>query len=78
MQFQLKKNHLPETLQHFDQLPDAAEVRQPTAQAIFGISASTLWRRVDAGLLPKPRKYGPRTTTWRVGELRAVLNRDTD
>lgn len=64
---------IPETLKHFDSLPDAAEVRQPTVEALFGISAATVWRRVRAGTLPQPRKFGPRTTTWNVGALRAVL-----
>ncbi len=65
---------LDAALRNFDQLPDSAQVRQPTVEALFGISNATVWRRVGNGLLPKPRKFGPRTTTWNVGELRAVLN----
>jgi len=61
-------------LQNFDQLPESAQVRQPVVEALFGISPATVWRRVSTGALPKPRKFGPRTTTWNVGELRAVLN----
>lgn len=65
--------NLPDALRHFDQLPDSAQVRQPTVEALFGISAATVWRRVNSGDLPKPHKYGQRTTTWNVGQLRAVL-----
>lgn len=64
---------LPLTLIQFDQLPNSANVRQPVVQMLFGISAATVWRRVLAGELPKPRKYGTRTTTWNVGELREAL-----
>lgn len=66
-------NPFPDALRHFDQLPDSAHVRQPTVEALFGISAATVWRRVKSGHLPKPHRHGERTTTWAVGELRAVL-----
>ncbi|WP_420465790.1 helix-turn-helix transcriptional regulator [Panacagrimonas sp.] len=65
---------LPESCRYFDTMPDAGEVRQPTVEALFGISAATVWRWVREGRLPKPRKRGPRVTTWNVGELRAVLS----
>lgn len=65
---------LPDALKNFDALPDSAEVRQPVVEALFGISAATVWRwSKKAGRLPKPHKRGPRVTTWNVGELRAVL-----
>lgn len=64
---------LDAALRNFDQLPDSAQVRQPVVEALFGISHASVWRRVNSGLLPKPRKFSPRTTTWNVGELRAVL-----
>lgn len=64
---------VPGSLRNFDALPDSAEVRLPTVTSLFGISAATVWRRVKDGALPKPRKFGPNTTSWRVGELRAVL-----
>ena len=64
---------LPNALINFDSLPDSANVRQPVVQGLFGISAATVWRRVNDGLLPKPRKLSPRITAWNCGELRAVL-----
>jgi len=64
---------VPHALRHFDDLPAAAEVRQPTVEALFGISGATVWRWVRNGSLPTPRKRGPRVTTWNVGQLRAVL-----
>lgn len=70
----MSADFIPDALRHFDSLPAAAHVRQPVVEALFGISASTVWRRVQAGTLPKPFKHGPRTTTWRVGDLRDVLS----
>ncbi len=65
---------IPAALKNFDQLPDAANVRQPVVQALYACSAASVWRGVNAGRIPKPRKLSPRTTCWNVGELRATLN----
>lgn len=62
-----------ESVRHFDALPDSAYVRQPVVLALFGFSASTLWRRVSAGDFPAPVKQGPRVTAWNVGKLRRAL-----
>ena len=70
--FQIK---IPSALTQFDHLPNSAEVRQPVVERLFAISASTVWRRVEAGLIPQPRRRG-RTTSWNVGELRRVLSGD--
>jgi predicted DNA-binding transcriptional regulator AlpA len=64
---------IPDALKNFDSLPDSAHVRQPVVEALFGYSASTVWRRVRDGLLPKPERLGPRTSAWNVGKLRRVL-----
>jgi len=71
---QVRSGELPGALRHFDSLPDSAEVRLPTVAALFGISKATAWRWSRAGRLPAPRRHGPRTTSWNVGELRAVLS----
>lgn len=56
-------------------LPDAGlpdgYVRQ--AQLIPGIvpfSASTLWRKVNAGTFPAPVKLSTRVTAWRIKDVR--------
>ena len=64
---------IPDTLRHFDQLPDAAHVRQPIVERLFACSGATVWRRVKDGRIPKPRKYSDRVTAWNVGELRRAL-----
>ena len=36
------------------------------------ISKSAWWQGVKDGRFPKPQKLGPRTTVWRVDEIRAL------
>ena len=42
------------------------------AAALLGISKATLWRHVQAGLLPRPVKLGG-ATRWRRDELMAAI-----
>ena len=64
---------IPDSLSNFDSLPNSANVRLPVVAALFACSGVTVWRRVKAGTLPKPRKLGTRVTAWNVGELRQAL-----
>ena len=41
--------------------------------ALFPVSASTWWAGVRSGRFPKPVKLGPRTTAWRVEDVRALI-----
>lgn len=50
--------------------PTAAD---PGLHALVPISASTLWAWVRDGRFPAPVKLGPRTTAWRVEDVRAYL-----
>lgn len=61
------------SLHNFDNLPDSANVRLPVLKGLCDCSASTVWRLVRAGKLPKPRKLSERVTAWNVGELRQTL-----
>ena len=69
----LQVSTIPDALRHFDSLPDSAHVRQPVVEALYGFSASTVWRHVRAGTIPAPRKLSERCTVWNVGEVRAAL-----
>jgi predicted DNA-binding transcriptional regulator AlpA len=61
-------------LQHFDSLPNSANVRLPVVQGLLGgCSMATVWRRSRDGTLPAPKKLSERVTAWNVGELRAAL-----
>ena len=37
------------------------------------VSKSTWWAGVKDGRFPKPQKLGPRTTVWRVKDIRALF-----
>lgn len=37
------------------------------------VSKSTWWQGVKAGRFPQPQKLGPRTTVWRVEDIRALF-----
>ena len=65
-------NSINPVLRDFDQLPDSAQVRLPVVQALFGVSSATVWRMVKSKQL-KAHKLTERTTTFNVGELRALL-----
>jgi predicted DNA-binding transcriptional regulator AlpA len=58
----------------FNSLPNVARVRQPVVEALFSISATTVWRRVKAGQLPAPSLNG-RIASWSAGEIRAALEK---
>ncbi len=67
------KKSIPDTLKQFDDLPDAAYVRQPVVEALYACSSATVWRRVQDGRIPRPAKLSTRVTAWNVGELRCAL-----
>ena len=61
---------------HFDDLPDDALLREKQILFPSGpipVSRSTWWAGVRAGRFPQPVRLGPRTTTWRVGDIRELL-----
>lgn len=57
----------------FDSLSDQAFVRLPVVAELYATSASNVWRWVKRGIIPQPKKLGPQTTVWNVGELRRAL-----
>lgn len=54
-------------------LPCEGFVRQPVVLKVLGIGRSTLWREIHAGRYPKPVKLSPRTSAWRVGDIRSLI-----
>lgn len=59
-------------LRDFDQLPNSQQVRLPVVKALLGVSSATVWRLCKAKKL-NPHKITERTTSFNVGELRALL-----
>lgn len=59
--------------------PQAGFVRLAQILAPYGpipVSKSTWWQGVKDGRFPKPEKLGPRTTVWRVEDIRALFESD--
>jgi prophage regulatory protein len=65
------------------QLPESGFLRQkqilgdpnstPPTPPIIPVSKSTWWAGVKSGRYPRPVKLGPRTTAWRVSDIRALI-----
>ena len=45
----------------------------PPIPALIPVSRSTWWAGVKVGRFPKSVKLGPRTTAWRVEDIRALI-----
>jgi prophage regulatory protein len=59
-------------------LPETGFVRLPAILAPRGpipVGKSTWWQGVKDGRFPKPVKLGPKTTAWRVEDIRALIAR---
>ena len=54
-------------------LPPEGFVRLPVIVAILGIGKTSWWRGIKNGRFPKAIKLGPRTSVWRVEDIRALL-----
>lgn len=61
------------TVEHFDRLPESAQIDIASLKAITGKSRATLYRWIDKGILPKPRKLGLTNNYWTAGEIRRAL-----
>ena len=66
---------LPETgyLRLFQIIGDPR--RNPPVPAIVSVSKSAWWQGVKDGRFPKAVKLGPKTTAWRVEDIRDLIHR---
>lgn len=55
-------------------LPDTGFVRLPTVLRVVPVGKSSWWAGVKTGRYPKPVKLGPKTTAWRVEDIRALIS----
>jgi len=46
----------------------------PAIPAIIPVSKSTWWAGVQSGRFPQSVKLGPRTTAWRVEDIRRLID----
>ena len=56
-------------------LPETGFVRLSQILALIPICRSSWWVGVKAGRYPTPYKLGPRTTAWRVEDIRDLIQR---
>lgn len=54
-------------------LPTEGFARLPMVLANIPISKSSWWSGVKSGRYPQPVKLGPRTTAWRVEDIRKLI-----
>lgn len=66
-------NKLPET--GFLRLPQIIgnPKANPPIPAIIPVSSTAWWEGVRIGRYPQPVKLGPRTTAWRVEDIRTLI-----
>jgi prophage regulatory protein len=56
-------------------LPEIGFARLPQILAVVPVSKSTWWSGVKDGRYPAAVKLGPRTTAWRVEDIRNLIKR---
>lgn len=54
-------------------LPQEGFVRLPVIIKLLGIGKTSWWCGIKEGRFPKPVKLGPRTSAWRVEDIRALF-----
>ncbi len=54
-------------------LPPEGFVRLPVVIKVLGIGKTTWWSGIRKGRFPKAVKLGPRTSAWRVEDIRALI-----
>ena len=54
-------------------IPSCGFVRLSPVIALIPISKSAWWEGCRTGRYPKPVKLGPRTTVWRVEDIKAFI-----
>lgn len=57
------------------ELPATGFLRLKDVQRYIPVSTSTWWKGVREGVYPQPVKLSPRTTAWRVEEIRELITK---
>jgi len=63
---------MPQTV-HSQLIPHAGFMRLPQVLQIIPVGKSTWWAGIKSGRFPQGVKLGPRTTAWRVEDIRQLL-----
>lgn len=69
-----RKKRLQERLQRqlalVGSMPDEAAIDIQILSILLSRSIASIWRDVKAGRIPAPFKAGPRSTRWKLGDVR--------
>lgn len=57
-----------------NQLPETGFIRLKQVLELIPVCKASFWNGVKSGRYPKPVKIGPRTTAWRVEDIRALID----
>lgn len=58
---------------HQSSLPETGFIRLPQVLHVIPVGKSTWWAGVKSGRYPAAVKLGPRTTAWKVEDIRVLL-----
>lgn len=56
-------------------LPETGYLRVSQILQLIPVGKSSWWKGVSAGRYPQPVKLGPKTTAWRIEDIRALIER---
>lgn len=57
----------------FPELPTTGYIRLPQVLSLIPVGRSTWWQGIKDGRYPKGIKLGPKTTAWKVEDIRWLL-----
>lgn len=61
------------TIQVYPDLPETGLLRLPQVLRFIPVGRSTWWAGVASGRFPPSIKLGPKTTVWRVADIRNLI-----
>jgi predicted DNA-binding transcriptional regulator AlpA len=56
-------------------MPQEGFVRLPQVLHVLGNGKTTFWEGIKTGRFPAPVKLGPRTSVWKVEDIRNLISR---
>lgn len=68
----VRQARLKQRLELIDSMPDDAAIDIQILSILLSRSVASIWRDVRASRLPAPFKAGPRSTRWRLGDVRGA------
>jgi prophage regulatory protein len=68
----MRNNPLPQT--GFVRLSQIIGNPRDGTPPVIPVKKSTWWLGIKQGRFPKPLKLGPRTTVWRVEDIKAIID----